>query len=205
MKIDFYDTQKMEGCVHSLHLAPFKPVRMYSPNPSVLLFQDWSTEGQDVKWLDVTNIEEAPEYTCEKTIHTGKMPKDQAFFMCCVNNNSKKLLILVTRSKELYAFNVDEDKLEWEVKDKLSSSDQQFGAVGLTADERGHIFVCDSHSRCVQMFSVDGEYLGLVLKEGAHGMGTLTGLIQWFETTSSLIVTHTRDQQKYISVIKLEM
>ena len=205
MKIDFYDAQKMEGCVHSLQLAPFKPVRMCCANPSVILFQDWSTEGQDVKWLDVTNIEEEPKRTCEKTIHTGKMPKDQAFFIYCVSNNNKNLLILVTRSKELCAFNIDEDKIEWEVKDKLLSSDQQFGAMGLTADENGHIFVCDPYSRCVQMFSADGEYLGMVLKEGAHGMGTLTGLIQWFETTSSLVVTHTRNQQKYISVIKLEM
>ena len=202
MKIDFYDVQKMEARLHSLSLAPFKPVRMCCPYPSMILFQDWSTEGQEIKWLDCTNIVEEPGRTYEKTIHTGKMPKDQAFFMCCVDNNSEKLLILVTRSKELCAFNVEEDKLEWEVKDKLIGSDQQFGAVGLTADEYGHIFVCDPYSRCVQMFSADGEYLRMVLKEGAHGMGTLTGLIQWFGTTSSLVVNHTRNEQKYISVVK---
>ena len=72
------------------------------------------------------------------------------------------------------------------------------GAQGVTTDGRGHLFVCDVHNACVQMFSVaDARYMGTVLKDCAQDIGT-PRLIRWCKNTLSLVVVHMTDSNQYI-------
>ena len=64
------------------------------------------------------------------------------------------------------------------------------GPQGVTSDGYGHLFVCDVHNACIQLFSVsDGKYFGTYLMRGEEGLGT-PRLIRWCRNTSSLVVAH---------------
>ena len=81
------------------------------------------------------------------------------------------------------------DKLEWTAPNNLQGMDNVFCAKGLATDGRGHVFVCDSNNKCVQMFSADGKFIRTLLREGEHGIGDAVGGFKWFDkniVTSSL-------------------
>ena len=66
-------------------------------------------------------------------------------------------------------------------------------ARGIAADEQGHLYVCDADNKCVQMFSLNGDYLGSVLRYGEQNLG-IPNRICWCHKMSSLVVAH---QEKY--------
>ena len=57
--------------------------------------------------------------------------------------------------------------------------ENEMEAWGVTADGCGHLYVSDWANECIQMFTIDGDYLGPVLKKGEQGLGT-PGRILWF-------------------------
>ncbi len=74
--------------------------------------------------------------------------------------------------------------------------------MSVTADGQGHLFVTDGENHCIKKFSVDGEYLGILLNEGEQGLGE-PYCLKWNDATSFLVVAHKKYDGYYISVISL--
>ena len=69
--------------------------------------------------------------------------------------------LLVTRGYEgVFAYALGGGECKWRVSGNLPGMDWEMTAAGVTADDQGHLFVCDINNKCVHMLSVqDGAYL----------------------------------------------
>ena len=89
---------------------------------------------------------------------------------------------------------------------RLAGMHQDTAAWSVAIDGRGHVFVSDITNMCVQVFSVDGVYIGAILKQGELGLGELLNIC-WFSNTASLVVSHTNsnysDSLNEITVINV--
>ena len=74
----------------------------------------------------------------------------------------------------------DPQKVEWQVSGKLAGMEREMWPWGVTADECGHVFVCDKGNECVQLFSINGIYKGVLRID--HDDKT-PKLIRWSEKT----------------------
>ena len=75
---------------------------------------------------------------------------------------------------------------------------------GITTDGHGHLFICDAANQCIQIFDTDGTYLCPVDCNGKLELGT-PECIDWSETESALVVTHTGYKKCFISVLKVQI
>ena len=100
------------------------------------------------------------------------------------------------------AYNMQTNTLEWMVRGKPGGMTNDLDAWGITTDGCGHLFVCDWANACVQMFNVDGDYLGPVLKEGEQSLGT-PGRIRWCKSLSSFVLAHKKKECWEISLVKV--
>ena len=116
--------------------------------------------------------------------------------ICYTEDGSTGPVIITTHSLErrLCAYNPRGSEREWVVKG--------INSMGVTTDGRGHVFVCDSDKGAVQMYSVDGECLGVLVNQAESGLGKPVK-IRWCEETGSAVIAHTRDNRWYISSVKL--
>ena len=74
------------------------------------------------------------------------------------------------------------------------------GYEGITADEDGHLFICDRHNACIQMFSSRGEHLEVVMGKG-QGLLGIPMKIRHSREMSSLVVGHIQQGMWCIDVI----
>ena len=186
------------------------PMRLAVSQQSILVCESSSGNQRVVNWLDCCSSPPKPATDVAIThIHTNVnseywCPENQIFYMCCVNSESKQLLATITKSGALRVFDVQGDKLEWEIsKCKLLSMKESFFANGLATDG-SNLFVIDRNNRCVQMFRSDSEYLRCVLKAEDHSLGVLQR-IRWLQKASSLVVWNNRNLQNYINIIKIDV
>ena len=78
-------------------------------------------------------------------------------------------------------------------------------AEALATDGSGHLFVGDRDNSCIQMFAVDGVYMGPLLSEKHQSMEQPLQL-RWNKAKSSLVVAHTTKTERYaISVIPVNV
>ena len=119
--------------------------------------------------------------------------------MCCVEAGGGKQLLITTHFSSSFdkkvrsgvrAYNVSTGEVEWSAMGKVAGMHQDMAAWGVAIDWRGHVFVSDITNMCVQVFSVDGVYIGAILKHGELGLGELLNIC-WFSNTSSLVLSHT--------------
>ena len=104
--------------------------------------------------------------------------------MCCVDDGQKRLLIISTMLGVI-AYDTQKDKIEWSVDGVLPRMQNRMYTCGVTTDGCGHLFVCDKFSQCIQMFSLDGQYLGVL---GTEQKMYFPIKIRWSNKKSSLIV-----------------
>ena len=118
--------------------------------------------------------------------------------------NNKEFLIATCYSDYgIYVYDISDGCLIWNVRGKIPGMKEALKAHGVAPDGTGHLFACDRGNACIQTFSLaDGKYLGALLREGDYGLGE-PHWVRWSFTTSSLIISHGKDDQRYISVVKL--
>ena len=155
---------------------------MFTSSPTTLLYEDVSKYPLAVRWLDCNTSPPQPASGINVT-HTQQI---QVWDMCFVKHGDNELLI-TTRGKGggVYGYNTGTNKLEWIVKGQLYGMKKNICAEAITTDECGHLFVCDTKNVCIQMFSLDGTYLGCALQAGEQDLGG-PWRIRWCKGTSSL-------------------
>ena len=123
--------------------------------------------------------------------------------MCCFELESKSFLVTASGTEGVKAYNTRKPDLEWSVVGRLTEMEEVVDAHSITVDRNGHVFVCDAGNHCIHTFTMDGKYISTMIKEGQQGLGELRR-IRWSEDLSGLVVTHRKDNDTWISLIKME-
>ena len=122
--------------------------------------------------------------------------------MCCTKIGEKTLLVTTSGfGGTMQAYNAANNNVEWVVEGRLPGMRVAMKPHGVTTDGQGHLFVCDSASKSIQMFGVDSEYMGSVLREETQCFDQLSA-IWWSMAASSLILVHRTKDACSISTIK---
>ena len=118
-------------------------------------------------------------------------------------------IVSVDKSGQIHAYNSTTGRLEWVVENKglecgrfptkrhirltaTSGMEKTMAPEAVTADDRGHLFIWDSRNSCVQVFTIDGVYLGAILKEREKEFH-LQMKARWSTATSSMVISHSPD------------
>ena len=86
------------------------------------------------------------------------------------------------------------------MKGRIRGMKNKIHACGLTTDGNGHLFVCDISNSCIQLFDMDGKYMGVLLHEGEQGLGK-PQWVRWSSDTKSLNVAHVKNEKWFLSVV----
>ena len=206
MKIDFHNTTCLDKVSHSHSFSPRgRPGRLCTAaSPSVLLYEDQSRDPREVRWLNCTTWPPKLANPAPGSLGTHTQ-QDIIWDMCCVKVQDTNLVITTRGYNGIYGYNVVMDKLQWHVKGQLGEMAHELCAEALATDGRGHLFVGDRDNSCIQMFSVDGVYMGPLLSEKRQSMEQPLQL-RWNKGKSSLVVAHTTKTERYaISVIPVNV
>ena len=176
-------------------MEPEIPGELCSLSGDTLLYLDKSQTPREIRLLDCGS--KTPKYV--KSIYT-----EQAFVseMCCTKWNGKKLLVFCN-SLGIYAYNIKSGNLEWSVSGRVDGMEVEINPYGLTVDEKGHVFVSDFRFGAIYVFSMDGEYLGVLMKEGECSLGK-PGCLRWCPNSSYLVVTHFMDNAWFLHVLNIQ-
>lgn len=144
--------------------------------------------GKKLRWLDCSGDFPRP-------VPDGDVDgiNQYIYDVCTINQNGRRLLAVSSLNKGLHIYNPD-------VKGSLSLSGGIFWGVASNGFG-SRLFVCDQGSDCIQMFSVDGSYLGSVAIQ-QYELGKPVQLC-WNEATSSLIVAHEKKGKFVVSFVTL--
>ena len=201
--IEFRDVKDLKTVIQSHSVVHYKPHRLFtSSSPFVILYDVQAKSPREVQLLDCSGSEPKPvdgkNVICTKQTNISDM--------CVVQGGDRELLVATDGGKHggrVCAYNTATDELEWSVKGKLEGMQKEMGVRGVTTDGRGHLFLCDLDNSCIQLFCTDGRYLGVLMRQGEHGLGRPFD-IRWCVATSSLVVGHSMRRERYISFIKVQ-
>ena len=104
----------------------------------------------------------------------------------CYLNMNNKVLFVYACWDGVFAQNVKTSELEWSITETTSSK-IRLNVCSITTDGSGHIFIADTSSCLVLMFSSDRVELGTVMDLKEIGM---LGPIYWCESLMSLVVPY---------------
>ena len=123
--------------------------------------------------------------------------------MCCVELEGKSLLVTALGIEGVKAYSTRKPDLVWSAPGRFTEMEEALDAQSITVDRNDHLFVCDAGNHCIHTFTMDDKYLSTMIKEGQQGLGELRR-IRWSEDLSGLIVTHRKDNDTWISLIKIQ-
>ena len=169
---------------------------MCTSSPTSLLFVDRSENPCCVRLLNCTS--KPPK--CHTLIICTR--DRDSLDICHIQHGDRNVLLNVYSKKGITAYDMQTNTPKWMVKGKLGGMTSDLDAWGITTDGYGHLFICDWANSSVQMFTVDGVYLGPVLKEGEQGLGT-QGRIHWCKSLSSFVVAHKKKECWEISLVEV--
>ena len=189
-----YRQQHLQSC------AVWAQICAFSFN-SINGFVPWCIEDPTESWVARLQCVPSKVPTRKKNVHLRQHIR--IWDVQSAHQDFKQFLKISNRiDGGIHVFDVNKDELVWGVTGKFVDTQKDIYAKGLTSDGFGRVLVSDRANRCIQMFAVaDGRYLGSMLKEGEQGLGTLMW-IRWCEKMSSLIVSHGKGDERFISVIK---
>ena len=116
----------------------------------------------------------------------------------CVSQEGRQLIIKSFGSGGICASDAITGKTKWEVKGRLPGMEKWMTARGIDIDGLGRLFVCDTNNQCVHMFSLNGDYPGVLLKSGEDSLGTPLKICCCRETFS-VVVLHYKNDHSYVS------
>ena len=195
--INVHDSLNLDETIKTISVDPHSPGVICTMTSSKILFVDKSKMPCEIHSINVSGRKSAAG---KPLIHTQQ---NGITDMCCVKDGAKQLLVVAARDEGLHAYNMRTDRLEWSAKVKLPGMEREMRAYGVTTDGRGHLYVTDHRSQCIQMFSVsNGDYLGYLMKDDV--LLRSTAGIRWNEATSSLVATRfARDGLVDFQIIKV--
>ena len=192
MQIDFTPADNLKQILHRLDVGPHWPsgICVVTSSPSQLLYCDCLTDK--IHRVDCSTALPTPR---------GEIPivhdrKKYVWDMC----TSGDVLVVTKGSEGVFTYNLDGGELKWKVSGKLPGMQHDIFVHGVTADDQGHLFVCDGNNRCVHaLFARDGKHLGVVVREGEQGLGK-PYMAPWYSESASLLVANVRDGVCHLSV-----
>ena len=120
-----------------------------------------------------------------------------ARYSVCVSQEGHQLIIKSFGHNGVFACDSVTGEIRWKVRGRLPGMQKWMTAHGIDTDERGHLFVCDTNNQCIHMFSLNGAYLGVLLKsEDRLGIPLK---ICWCRETSSAAVLHHKNNRCFVS------
>ena len=119
--------------------------------------------------------------------------------MTCVSQEGYQLIIKSFGRDGISACDSVTDNIRWEVRGELPGMQKWMTVHGMATDGQEHLFICDTANECIQMFSLYGDYLDVLLRSGEDRIGTPLKMC-WCQQTSSAVVLHYKNNQCYISV-----
>ncbi len=201
-KILFHDLKNLTSVMHNLSLGPAQPRCMCALDPHTLLYEDNSVKPLEIRWLDCKRSQPRSTGRGENTIQTHQSWTSD---MCCVVTGKKQKLLVTTHcAMGIYAYNTDFGNAEWKLSGKLGNLRENIRPWGVTTDGTSGVFVCDINNDCVLLVSVQGRYLGTVLRAGQCDVGAPWRL-GWCQPEKALVIQSVKDDESYISVVKLEI
>ena len=191
-RIDFHDSSNLHKVILT-HTVESFPDIICTPTPSSLLYAGRDVQSVEVKRLDCTMS--PPKLIEENYFLTEHYLND----MCPINLENNKHLVVTTHAdndKEgfsICAHDPDKKIMAWSVTETLA--EKPLSPQGLTTDGKGQLYLCDWNNECIQMFSLGGEYKGILLRHGEQGLEN-PWAVRWCTSKSLLIVLHkTRDKE----------
>ena len=167
--------------MHRLSVAFNWPDVLYAVTSSSSKFLCCSYDTGKVHLVDCST---RPPISQEIPIESGAVSD-----MC----TSGDLLVITSYDEGVFAYTLDGGELKWNVSGKLPGMQLDIDADGVTADEQGHLFVCDFNNECVHELSArDGTHLGMVVRKGQVGVGKPCN-VTWHQESMSLVVAHSKD------------
>ena len=123
--------------------------------------------------------------------------------MCFLKSKDKEYFVTTNGYKGVFSYSAgaDGEDAEWKMKGKLPGMRKESSLWGATTDGRGHLLVCDTENRCIQMLSSDGKYLGAIFTEGEQGLGQ-PWRIHWCKDEPICFIVHKKEQDWCISMIQ---
>ena len=114
-------------------------------------------------------------------------------------------MLVVSRGDGVFGYTLNGGELKWRVSGKLPGMQHEIDARGVTADEQGHLFVCDENSHCFHALSArDGIHQGVVVRKGQEGVGE-PFKVTWHQDSESLVVAHVTKSKGDISIWHLSV
>ena len=123
--------------------------------------------------------------------------------MCFLKSKDNEYFVTTNGYKGVFSYSAGADgqDAEWKMKGKLPGMRKESSLWGATTDSRGHLLVCDTENRCIQMLSSDGKYMGAIFTEGEQGLGQ-PWRIHWCKDEPICFIVHKKDQDWCISMIQ---
>ena len=162
-----------------------------------LWYKTYTSEDHfEIYQLDCSFSHEIPE--------ADLLPFRAGIDMCCAEQEGTTLVVMACNTNGVEAYNMDTKELVWSIKGKMPLTEDDLDANSITTDEDGRLFVGDSRSKCLHLFSFGGKYVtALLLRELVQGP---LENIWWSKELSGLIVHHSdKDYEDWISVIKIQL
>ena len=191
MRIEFRPVDDLQQVVHSLEVSPHQPYHIcaVTSSPSQLLYCDYKTNK--IHRVDCSTAPPTPQGEIP-IVHDGQK---YVWDMC----TSGDLLVVARGHDGVFAYTLDGGELKWKVSGRLLEMQLDIYVHGVTADDQGHLFVCDVKNRCVHaLFGPDGKHLGMVVREEEQGLGK-PYMAAWHSDSASLVVANVRvEVSKYL-------
>ena len=184
--------ERLDEVVLSHSVAPHHPGSLCTIPPATLVFEERSSLPRKFYKLDCAGF---PTELSNPTRYITSVLNDVRD-LSFAELSCKQQLFMTEGYKGLFAYNGCTGELEWSVKGELY--------VGMTTDERGHLFLCvnSGNNTNIKMYTTDGTYLGtLHLNKETFWR---PWRIRWCKKTSRLILAHERAKQWLISVIAVK-
>ena len=185
--------------VYSHHLEAHRPERLCTASPSILLYANQASYPCEIRWLDCSVFPPVPMAGSDIT----RTDQGGIFDMCCIQSENKQLLITAHGYKGVNAYNTSKETLEWEVKGKVPCMKKNLSAARVATNGHDQVIVCDDYNDCIQMFTLEGHYMGVVSMDSDAHLGT-PSRIDWCKNTSSLALVHVKESKLGISKIKID-
>ena len=158
-----FRAENIDQVLNTTAVATHEAGQLYTVLDSTLLFVGESTSPRKVHWMDCSTGE--PKVLQKVVATEFKEIWDIQFAQ------KERLFLVIAKPGSLgfHAYHEDSGALKWSVVGSLPGIEKKLWPIGLTVDEKGRLFVCDSvtGNNCIQMFRVvDGNYLRCLIKKG---------------------------------------
>ena len=153
-KVVFRSLQNLRTVLKSYSLVSACSFVVRGLSPSVLLYGHFEKESHSVVSADF--------YSSSPTVFRTPCSIQQDIRETCFAKLGEKQFLVVTSDEGLSAYDIHTGTKEWQINNQLSGLEKDAILSGVTSDEFGHFFACDENNNCLQIFTIEGVYVGAV-------------------------------------------